>query len=204
MEREKGRVEAFSDGVFAIVITLLVLDLRVPAHETGHLWSALVKEWPQYVAFVISFGVVGIIWMNHHSLFSLLRAVDRPVMMANLFVLFTTALIPFPTAMLAEVINDGGRDAQVAGALYAGSFELMAIAMAMMFWVIHRSGGHVLRHRPERGEVVRAFLRFGVGHIPYVTAIVLAFVNPLISVGITALIALYYSFEQVRTPMPTE
>ena len=94
-----GRVEAFSDGVFAIVVTLLVLDLKEPEHAPGELLQALVKQWPAYLGYFASFLYVAVIWLNHHQAFIAIRRVDRGVHLANLTLLFTTALIPFPTAV---------------------------------------------------------------------------------------------------------
>ena len=99
------RTEAFSDGVFAIAITLLVLDLAVPPlqeSERDGLAAALGHEWPSYFAYLVSFLVVGIIWINHHTMLTLLERVDRPVLFANLMLLLTVSVIPFPTRLLAE------------------------------------------------------------------------------------------------------
>src|SRR6266511_2340537 len=99
------RVGAFSDGVFAIAITLLVLDLGVPPREElreGGLAAALAHQWPSYLAYLVSFLIIGIIWVNHHTVFDKVRFVDRPVLFANLAVLLTTSVIPFPTHLLAN------------------------------------------------------------------------------------------------------
>src|SRR3954470_17218264 len=100
MEMDRGRLEAFSDGVFAIAITLLVLDLTVPstaeAHEIG-LGAALAAEWPTYFAYLVSFLVIGVIWINHHTMFTLVSRVDRRVLFVNLSLLLTISVIPFPT-----------------------------------------------------------------------------------------------------------
>jgi uncharacterized membrane protein len=100
-----SRLEAFSDGVFAIAITLLVLDLAVPPvteAERDGLWAALGHEWPSYFAYLVSFLVIGIIWINHHTMLTLVERVDRPVLFANLLLLLTVSVIPFPTRLLAE------------------------------------------------------------------------------------------------------
>ena len=107
---ETGRVEAFSDGVLAIVITLLVLELHVPRELTSDaaLRAALVHEWPAYFAFLTSFVTVGIMWVNHHRLFTLIGRVDHWLLMLNL----TICVVPFPTAIVAEYL--GGEGAQTA------------------------------------------------------------------------------------------
>src|SRR5579875_2666259 len=102
-----GRVEAFSDGVFAIAITLLVLDLAVPPLEESRqegLWAALGHEWPSYLAYLVSFFVVGIIWINHHTMLTLVDQVDRVVLFANLVLLLFVSVIPFPTRLLADYL----------------------------------------------------------------------------------------------------
>ena len=98
---ETTRAEAFSDGVFAIAITLLVLDLRVP--DPGHLTTAaLLGAWPHYFAYVVSFLTIGIMWMNHHTIMGHVARVDRPLLVINLLLLMGVVAIPFPTALVAE------------------------------------------------------------------------------------------------------
>jgi uncharacterized membrane protein len=102
---ESGRVKTFSDGVFAIIITLLVLDLHVPDHEPGKLWDALADRWPAYVAFAVSFLYVGVLWLNHHALFRNVAFMDRGFQYLNLALLFGTVIIPFPTSVIASTFN---------------------------------------------------------------------------------------------------
>ena len=113
-------LEAFSDGVFAIAATLLVLDLHVQARP-GHLASALGHEWPHYVTFVVSFLTIGIIWVNHHGQFHRIAKVDRTLLFLNLPLLMFVVLIPFPTDLLASYLHSGS-DQHVAAALYSGNF----------------------------------------------------------------------------------
>ncbi|GGJ34642.1 TMEM175 family protein [Streptomyces brasiliensis] len=143
---ETTRVEAFSDGVFAIVITLLVLDLQNPAHTPGGLLSALAAQWPSYLAFFMSFVYVGVIWLNHHALFQRIGHVDRGLHWVNLGILLGAVVMPFPTAILAEALAQDatGRDAQVAVALYA----IAAALMSATWWAAFR----YLRSRPHLWE----------------------------------------------------
>src|SRR3954451_13659328 len=100
------RVEAFSDGVFAIVITLLVIELRPPSVGAGEsLARALWHEWPGYVAYVVSFMVIGVMWLNHHRMFDQVQRVDGALLVLNLHLLLWTALIPFPTAVVADYLR---------------------------------------------------------------------------------------------------
>ncbi len=107
--KENARIEAFSDGVFAIAITLLVLQLKVPPVSTVHtvddLWKSLVNLWPSYFAFILSFGILLVTWVNHHYLFNVLDKSSRPFLYANGFFLLTITFMPFPTALLAEFIS---------------------------------------------------------------------------------------------------
>ena len=111
---ETGRVEAFSDGVFAIAITLLILSVGIEKAPHGNLGSYLVDLWPAYVAYAVSFLTIGIMWVNHHLLFDNFARVDRPMLLLNILLLMLIAFVPFPTAVLAQFIQtDGARAAAV-------------------------------------------------------------------------------------------
>ena len=101
----KTRLEAFSDGVFAIAITLLIIEVRVPDSHAGDLARDLANQWPSYAAFVVSFAIIGIIWVNHHDIFERIVTVDRPLLFLNLLLLLTVAFLPFPTALLGDYIR---------------------------------------------------------------------------------------------------
>src|SRR5436190_1571551 len=129
----KGRVEALSDGVIAIAITLLVLEIKVPENAGDDLPHQLAEQWPSYVSYVVSFFVIGVIWLNHHALLAHLARVDRPLMSLNLFLLFTIALIPWPTNLLATYMREGGDAERVAALVYAGTMTLMGIAFGAIW-----------------------------------------------------------------------
>ena len=122
----KNRLEAFSDGVFAVAITLLVLEINVPGGE--NLWHQLKEEWPSFASFFVSFWVIGIIWVNHHGLLDHLKRTDRPVLYINLLVLMTVVFIPFSTALMAEHLKSGA-DEKVAALVYALAFLAMGICV---------------------------------------------------------------------------
>jgi uncharacterized membrane protein len=141
------RVEAFSDGVFAIAITLLVLDLRVPEFDAGGLLHDLVHLWGAYIAYVSSFLYIGVIWLNHHNAFTRIDRIDSGLQWANLSLLFTTALLPFPTAVLSAALQSGGAsDRRTAVVLYA----LLAGAMAASWLGLYQ---RLARH-PELSDGV--------------------------------------------------
>jgi uncharacterized membrane protein len=125
-----GRVEAFSDGVFAIAITLLVLDLKIAPADVSHLWSALADEWPAYLAYVTSFLTIGAVWLTHHSLFVRLHFVDPALMRLNIVLLMVVSLLPFPTALVADAINIS-RDSERAAVVVYG-IVLLAIDLLLL------------------------------------------------------------------------
>ncbi len=194
---DSGRLEAFSDGVFAIAITLLVLDLIVPgmdeAHEIG-LGAALAAEWPSYFAYLVSFLVVGVIWINHHTMFTLVRGVDRRVLFVNLLLLLMISVIPFPTRLLAEYLLDP--DASVAAAVYSATMFVMGIAFSSLWLAITHDAR--LLHNPIDPAVRRvAWQRFGVGGVVYAATIGLSFVSAVLTLAVHAALGVYYCFDQL-------
>jgi uncharacterized membrane protein len=129
------RLESFSDGVLAVAITLLVLDITVPPTGGDHLGHKLATEWPHYAAYATSFLTIGIIWVNHHVMISRLRSADHSILMLNLILLLTIGVIPFATALLAEYLKEGQGE-NLAAAVYGGSFLAMAVAFATLHWHI--------------------------------------------------------------------
>ena len=126
---DKGRVEIFSDGVFAIAITLLVLDITVAPADYDHLRSALAHEWPAYLAYVTSFLTVGSVWIAHHGLFSRLRFIDPVLLRLNLLLLMTAAFLPFPTSVLAQALHHGGTAERTAVVFYGAAALLIELLL---------------------------------------------------------------------------
>jgi len=126
---DKSRVEIFSDGVFAIAITLLVLDISVAPSEYDHLRHALAQEWPAYLAYVTSFLTVGSVWIAHHSLFSRLRFIDPVLLRLNLLLLMTAAFLPFPTSVLAQALHHGGTAERTAVVFYGAAALLIEVLL---------------------------------------------------------------------------
>jgi uncharacterized membrane protein len=134
---DTDRLEAFSDGVFAITITLLVVDIVRPEYMPGHLLQKLLALWPNYIGFLASFFYVGIIWLNHRAVFSRVRYCNRSLHLANLLLLLSSALIPFPTAVLSTALQTGSAlDAPVAVELYAIIGGLMCLSWLFVFHIL--------------------------------------------------------------------
>ncbi|MFE0464716.1 TMEM175 family protein [Kitasatospora sp. NPDC058965] len=200
-----SRLEAFSDGVFAIAITLLVLDLNVPdpgGLDGQSLASALAHQWPAYFAYLVSFLVIGIIWINHHAMCALARRVDRPTLFANLVLLLTVSVIPFPTRLLATYLTARHADAHTAAAVYAATMVAMSAAFSLLFLSFTRDARTL--HTPIPAEAKRAARRrFGIGGVCYLAALGLAFVSPVAMLATHAVVALYYCFDQLAPARST-
>jgi uncharacterized membrane protein len=192
----KNRLEAFSDGVFAVAITLLVLELNVPAGD--HLWHQLKGEWPSFAAFFVSFWVIGIIWVNHHGVLDHLKRANRAVLYLNLLVLMTVVFIPFSTALLAEHLKSGA-DESVAAAVYSAAFLAMGVAFGSL-WT------YITRHRDLLGvelsddEVRRRSVAFTIGNPFYAVAVIMAFISPAVVLVIIGALAVYYMVIGMRSP----
>jgi uncharacterized membrane protein len=197
---ETGRLEAFSDGVFAIAITLLVLELHVPEVEDGQLWSALRDEWPQFAAYFTSFLIIGIMWVNHHSMFRQIIRFDRGLMFLNLLLLLWMAMLPFPTEMVARYLDEGGANAHVAAAVYSANLTLAAIAFSWLWAHAIRAG--LIDQVMTRREQWVSIGRFSVGTFVYAATIGLAFLSAPVTLAIQFLLAAYYAFEQLHTRRP--
>src|SRR5215467_1886424 len=125
MQTETNRVEAFSDGMFAIAITLLILELKVPTPAPGRLTAALLRQWPSYLAFLLSFAYIGIMWMNHHRMFTHIRRSNDVLLLLNLLLLLGVTAVPFPTAVLAA--NLGTPEQRTATIFFNGVYVVIAI-----------------------------------------------------------------------------
>ena len=199
---DRSRLEAFSDGVFAVAITLLALNLTVAGPGGARLTHQLASHWPAFVAYLISFFMIGIIWVNHHALVKTVKTVDRTLLFLNLALLLFVVLIPFATATVAEYLSapapltHGGQDTRVAMAVYGAVFLGMSAGFGTIFeWTLH--GERVYQPVPrERHWAARA--RFVGGGLVYVVAIIVALVNAIAAFVLIALVAVYYIVE--RTP----
>jgi uncharacterized membrane protein len=199
---DSDRLEAFSDGVFAVAITLLALDLVVQGPGRGHpsLALQLHDKWPSFAAYAVSFLTIGIIWVNHHTLFKNFAEIDRTLLFLNLLLLFFVVSIPFATSTIAAYLTVRSFDASVAAAIYQGVFEGMSLSFGVLFWWSIRHEHLRIALTPAAAKT--AIIRFGIGNVAYIAAIGVAFVSPLVSLLISALVAVYYMFEQTPARRP--
>jgi uncharacterized membrane protein len=188
-----SRIEAFSDGVFAIAATLLVLELKVPHVEPGELGGTLLGNWPSYATYVVSFLVIGIIWVNHHAVLERIRKVDRPLLFLNLVFLMAVAVIPFPTALLADYLK-AGHDEHLAAAVYGGSMTLMGVTFGSI-WAYAVLSGDLLHEGIDPARARRSLWIFAAGNPLYMLAIGASLLSAKLALAIYALLALFYMFD---------
>jgi uncharacterized membrane protein len=193
---DSGRLEAFSDGVFAVAITILALNLSVAGPGPGHkaLAEQLFNHWPAFAAYAVSFATIGIIWVNHHNLFKNFSEIDRTLLFLNLLLLFFVVSIPFATSTIAAYLKSGGHDASLAAAIFQCVFEGMSISFGVLFWWSIRHEHMKVAFTPAAAR--RATIRFGIGNVGYIAAIGIAFASATASLVISGLVAIYYIFEQ--------
>ncbi|HEV8360962.1 MAG TPA: TMEM175 family protein [Candidatus Thermoplasmatota archaeon] len=188
------RLEALSDGVIAITITLLVLDLHIPPAESvadaGALLDALADEWPAFLAYVTSFVVILIMWVNHRNVLRILDGPDVPFHLLNGLLLLMITVVPFSTALFAEHLGHGGE--RTAGAVYAGTWVIIALVFQAWWHYAARHRRLIAKHVPD--EHLRAITRaYRVAPPAYGLAFALAFVSVPASFALIALLAAFYA-----------
>jgi uncharacterized membrane protein len=192
--RDTNRLEAFSDGVIAIAITLLIIEIHVPdvkeTEDGRHLWSHLWDLWPSYVGYLISFVVIGIMWANHHNIFKHIARVDHYLILINTIFLLFVCFIPFTTGVLAEYLGHEGE--KTATIVYSGWFFATAIAYHLV-WRYPSKIGHLLDPETDPAAVATITRRFNFGPPSYGLAFAVAFVYPPASLAILGLLALLYA-----------
>jgi uncharacterized membrane protein len=186
---ETARIEAFSDGVLAIAITLLVLDIPVPPGHGG-LGEELRAGWPHYLAFVTAFLTIAVMWANHHDLFRVIDKSDRGLMLANAFLLLSISFLPFPTSVLAIHMRDTGADRQVALLTYGGTMFVIAIAYNVL-WRYVRARGLLRDDLPE--TAVSAINRaYNSALVVYGAALLLSFFAAWLSIAVWIGLAIFF------------
>ena len=189
-QSETVRVEAFSDGVYAIAITLLILEIvvKVPhaAPSAAQLRSDLLHLWPSYLAYLASFATIGVMWLNHHRLFSLIEKCDDGLMGFNLLLLLGVTWVPFPTALLAEYLVGPGQ--RIAGIVYAASFFLIAIVFNVMWRYAVRA--KLVKQHLDVDAITR---QYAGGPVFYGILIAIGAINAVACLIVSAAIAIYFA-----------
>jgi uncharacterized membrane protein len=176
---DTGRIEAFSDGVFAFAITLLVLDIQVPESEFNHLWHGIAHQWPSYLGYATSFLTVGGIWMVHHGVFRRVQYANQRVMQVNLLLLMAVAFLPFPTRLVAEAIRNP--DAERAAVIFYGAWLLVIALLYSALWATVASDRSLLSADVSEKEV-DAIARATTPKLGfYLAGILLAFIAPKVA-----------------------
>ena len=191
----KGRVEAFSDGVFAVAATLLIFNIQIDKTAPGGLLAALLAAWPKYAAYVASFLTIGVMWLNHHGMFARIARLDRPLVFLNLLLLMAIVFIPFSTAQLGANILVA-RDANTAASLYAINASVIALFFGAV-WTYALTHPHLLAPDIDREAAMRAWPRFSVGSVVYLACIPLGQLSAIAVVFVCAALAVYYAFERL-------
>jgi len=187
---ETGRLEAFSDGVFAIAVTLLILAVGIDqARASGSLSHQLIHLWPAYIAYAVSFVTVGIMWINHHELFRHFAGADRILLLLNTLLLMLIAFTPFPTRVVAQFAHTES-DRRAAALLYGINFTITAI-LFLAVWMY--GSRRLLRPDADPREVTGITRSYLPGAPLYGTATLIAFASPIASLIMFAAIALFYA-----------
>jgi TMEM175 potassium channel family protein len=190
----KARLEAFSDGIFAIAITLLVLTIAEPTnfHDLGHQLSDHV---PDFAAYIVSFAVIGIMWLNHHSIFSHFEKSDRGLVLCNLALMLTIAFLPYPTSVFGRALVQGS-GTRVAAIFYSATMAVNAYMWAVL-WLYASTKRRLLVPEFPESERTVATVMFTLGTVAYTLAVGLAFLSPVASLALQGAFAVYYAFDPV-------
>ncbi len=192
-----GRLHALIDGIFAIALTLLVLDLPKPAHS-ARLVHDLLKAWPSYVAYLVSFITIGILWIEHHGMMSAVRGINRRFLERTLIFLLFISIIPWPTALAADYADQAVPEARAVAVLYAATMLMMGLTFA---WGWSYLAAHPeLVAEPGRPALAAGARRALLGGLVYLIAIAVAFLSPKVSFAIDAIVAVYFAASRSRVP----
>ena len=188
----KTRVETFGDGIFAIAITLLVLTIAQPS-DYQHLGRDLANSWPELAAYVVSFAVIGIMWLNHHAVFTRLEQVDRGFIYLNFLLLMTIAFLPYPTGVFGEALRQG-QSTRTAAVFYSTTMALNAYAWTGL-WLYASVGRRLLNSDFPESSRPAATIAFAGGSVAYTAAVGIAFVSPYACLAFQGALAGYYALD---------
>jgi uncharacterized membrane protein len=191
MTTDTARVEAFSDGVFAIAITLLILELKVPPPGSGHLAAQLLRQWPSYISFVISFAFIGIMWINHHRLFTHIKRCDDVLLLFNLLLLLGVTVVPFPTSVLAAHL--GRPDQRTAALLYNITYLFIAVFFNLLWQHAASRNQRLLGSDVDQVSVTKISRSYAMGPLFYLVCSVVAYFNVPASLLLNLVIACFFA-----------
>ena len=197
-EKETGRLEAFSDGVFAVAITLLVLTIKIPGVDVPatqlpndkQLWSMLLSEWPMLAAYTTSFATIGVMWINHHRLYTHIKRTNTILMLLNLLLLLVIVFIPVPTALVAEYLVRP--DQHAAALLYSGTMVILAICFNLL-WHYASYHNRLLAENADTRAVRAISIQYWFGPVVYFVAFILALFSTPASLTLNFLLALFFA-----------
>ena len=196
MERETGRIEAFSDGIFAVAITLLALEIGIEEAPDLHItntgfWQEIISLWPKYFAFFNSFASVLLMWMSHHKIFRLLRSTNTFIILANGFLLLVTALVPFPAKTIGEYIRT---DAVSAAVIFYNSYSvLMCLAFWLLSFAILRNRQHLLPTKVSHDSMSGIYKGICVGLFCMVAILALTFFSAYLGLILNFLMWIFWA-----------
>ena len=191
-EKETGRLEAFSDGVFAVAITLLVLNIKIPGVDANdkQLWQDFFNNWPMLLAYVTSFATIGVMWLNHNRMFTHIKHANTLLMMLNLLLLLLIVFVPVPTAMLAEYLVR--LDLHTAAVLYGGTFFLTACCFNIL-WRYASYHNRLLGENVDSHSVEAISRQYLFGPLLYLIIFAVAWVNTLACIILSFILALFFA-----------
>ena len=188
----KARLEAFSDGVFAIAITLLVLTIP-PPEDFQHLGHALTDQWPAYAAYLVSFAIIGIMWLNHHTVFSHFGHVDRNLVYLNLALLATIVFVPYPTGIFGEALRRGEGE-RTAAIFYSIVMTLNAMTWAAL-WLYGSTSRRLLDPAFPEGQRRPATVSFTIGPVIYLGTVLVGLFNAYACLAVHGALSVYYALD---------
>ena len=197
-EKETGRLEAFSDGVFAVAITLLVLTIKIPGVDVPasqlpsdtNLWTMLLNEWPMLAAYTTSFATIGVMWINHHRLYTHIKRTNTILMLLNLLLLLVIVFVPVPTALVAEYLVHP--DQHAAALLYSGTMVILAVCFNLL-WRYASYHNRLLSKNADTRAVSAITRQYMFGPVVYLLALILALFSTPASLTLNFLLALFFA-----------
>jgi uncharacterized membrane protein len=192
-DNDTARLEAFSDGVFSIAITLLAFNMKIPRPADlppgGSLFRALVDQWPTYLAYLTSFFTILVMWINHHRLFRLIRRSNRALFAFNGLLLMFVTLVPYPTALLATYLFQP--QAKAAVTVYIGTYFMIGICFNLL-WRYASCRGHLLAEDVDQDQIDRLHTQYLSGLFFYVIALILSFWSVFLGFGLCMALAVFF------------